>query len=277
MSLIATRQIADGAITNAKRADMAQNTIKARKTASTGPEEDATAAEVRSILNVANGATANSSDATLLARGNHTGTQLASTISDFAAGVRAVVLTGLSLSTNQAITATDTALQAFGYLQKQITDLSGSVPTVVKSLLTSDFATSSPHTTIQDTGISITLTAGKYYRIQAIIAPKTVGGGLEDQAHLSWGGTATFTTVVGVNLYRNDGTVGSAAFGSIASSSIFNPAYWNVTDGDYTNTILDVVVLVNSGGTLKLRAVMGFGAQSCGALKGTYLQGTQLN
>jgi len=40
-------------------------------------------AEVRTDLNVADGATANSADATLLARANHTGTQVASTISDF--------------------------------------------------------------------------------------------------------------------------------------------------------------------------------------------------
>jgi len=40
-----------------------------------------------STLNVADGATANSSDATLLARANHTGTQTASTISDFDAEV----------------------------------------------------------------------------------------------------------------------------------------------------------------------------------------------
>ncbi len=39
--------------------------------------------EVRTDLNVADGSTANSSDATLLARANHTGTQAASTISDF--------------------------------------------------------------------------------------------------------------------------------------------------------------------------------------------------
>jgi len=39
--------------------------------------------ETRSDLNVADGATANSSDATLLDRTNHTGTQAASTISDF--------------------------------------------------------------------------------------------------------------------------------------------------------------------------------------------------
>lgn len=55
-------------------------------------------------------------------RANHTGTQAASTISDFAATVRGVALTGLSLLTNAAITAADTVLTALGKLQKQITD-----------------------------------------------------------------------------------------------------------------------------------------------------------
>lgn len=55
-------------------------------------------------------------------RANHTGTQTSSTISDFAATVRSVVLTGLSLLTNSAITAADTVLTALGKLQKQITD-----------------------------------------------------------------------------------------------------------------------------------------------------------
>lgn len=41
------------------------------------------AAGIRTAINVADGATANSADATLLARANHTGTQAASTISDF--------------------------------------------------------------------------------------------------------------------------------------------------------------------------------------------------
>lgn len=45
---------------------------------------------------IATGATANSSDATLLARANHTGTQAASTISDFAATVNSVLATPLS-------------------------------------------------------------------------------------------------------------------------------------------------------------------------------------
>lgn len=55
-------------------------------------------------------------------RANHTGTQSASTISDFADTVRSVILTGLSLLTNSVITATDSVISALGKLQKQITD-----------------------------------------------------------------------------------------------------------------------------------------------------------
>jgi hypothetical protein len=40
-------------------------------------------AAARTLLNVADGSTANSADATLLARANHTGTQATATISDF--------------------------------------------------------------------------------------------------------------------------------------------------------------------------------------------------
>lgn len=53
-------------------------------------------------------------------RANHTGTQPSSTISNFAAAVRATVLTGLATTTNTAITATDTILSALGKLQAQI-------------------------------------------------------------------------------------------------------------------------------------------------------------
>ena len=51
---------ADGSITNAKLATVATATIKGRTTAGTGAPEDLTAAQVRAILNVADGATAGS-------------------------------------------------------------------------------------------------------------------------------------------------------------------------------------------------------------------------
>lgn len=64
-----------------------------------------TGADKTKLDGIATGATANSSDATLLARANHTGTQLAATISDFNTAVRTNTL-------NQM--ATPTADVAFG-------------------------------------------------------------------------------------------------------------------------------------------------------------------
>lgn len=62
----------------------------------------------------------NTRDTNNRARANHTGTQAASSISDFAATVRSTVLTGLSLATGTAVTAADSVLQAIGKIQTQI-------------------------------------------------------------------------------------------------------------------------------------------------------------
>jgi hypothetical protein len=54
--------IAANAVSNAKAADMAQNTIKGRISAGAGDPEDLTAASVRTIINVADGAEVNTFD-----------------------------------------------------------------------------------------------------------------------------------------------------------------------------------------------------------------------
>jgi hypothetical protein len=68
----------------------------------------------------------NTRDTNNRARGNHTGTQLASTISDFASTVLGTVLTGISFATSTAILATDTLLVAMGKLQAQLNSHFGS-------------------------------------------------------------------------------------------------------------------------------------------------------
>lgn len=60
-------------------------------------------------------------------RSNHSGNQLASTISDFVATVRNTVLTGLSMAASDAITTADSILSALGKLQAQITAIQGSL------------------------------------------------------------------------------------------------------------------------------------------------------
>lgn len=93
--------IAANAVTNAKLADMATQTIKGRTTAGTGDPEDLTAAQVRTIINVSDGATANSTDAFLLDRTNHTGTQAISTVTGLQTaldGKEAVLTAGTNIT-----------------------------------------------------------------------------------------------------------------------------------------------------------------------------------
>jgi hypothetical protein len=96
--------IANDAVSNAKLANVATATIKGRATAGAGDPEDLSAAQVRTLINVADGATANATDAALRDRATHTGTQLASTISDFNASSRAQVEATLIAGTNVTIT-----------------------------------------------------------------------------------------------------------------------------------------------------------------------------
>jgi hypothetical protein len=117
--------IANNAVTNAKLAQVATGTLKGRATAGTGNAEDLTASQARTILNVADGATANSSDATLLARANHTGTQAATTIT----GLATVATTGAygdlsgrpTLGTAAAAATTDFAAAAHNHAASAIT------------------------------------------------------------------------------------------------------------------------------------------------------------
>jgi hypothetical protein len=84
--------IADDSVTFAKIEEIPANTILGNNTGSSSDILELSVAQTQSLLNVANGATANSSDATLLARANHTGTQTLATISD--AGTAASADTG---------------------------------------------------------------------------------------------------------------------------------------------------------------------------------------
>ena len=79
--------VADDSITFAKIEEIADQTILGNNTGGPSDILELTPAQVRAIINVADGATANDSDANLKNRANHTGTQLSSTISDFSTAV----------------------------------------------------------------------------------------------------------------------------------------------------------------------------------------------
>jgi len=79
----------------------------------------------------------NARDTANRARANHTGSQLASTISDFSSATLGVLLTGISFLTNSAILATDSILIAFGKIQAQLNDHFGSGGTAHANATTS--------------------------------------------------------------------------------------------------------------------------------------------
>ena len=79
--------VADDSITFAKIEEIADQTILGNNTGGSSDILELTPTQVRAIINVADGATANDSDANLKNRANHTGTQLSSTISDFSTAV----------------------------------------------------------------------------------------------------------------------------------------------------------------------------------------------
>ena len=88
-------------------------TVEAGKGLST---EDYSSAEKTKLATIA-------TNAELRDRSTHTGTQAASTISDLAAAVRGVVMTGISFATVTAGLATDSLLVFLGKLQAQINGL----------------------------------------------------------------------------------------------------------------------------------------------------------
>jgi len=79
--------VADDSITFAKIEEIADQTILGNNSGGSSDILELTPTQVRAIINVANGATANDSDANLKNRANHTGTQASSTISDFQSAV----------------------------------------------------------------------------------------------------------------------------------------------------------------------------------------------
>lgn len=75
------------AVTNDKLALMPAGTLKGNNLGVTGTPLDLTATEVRTVINVADGATANSPDVFLLSRANHTDTQAIATVSGLQAAL----------------------------------------------------------------------------------------------------------------------------------------------------------------------------------------------
>jgi len=159
----------------------------------------------------------NARDTANRSRANHSGTQLASTISDFASAVRATVLTGISFATNAAILATDSLLVALGKIQAQIdghfgsggtahadattsvsgfmsaldkTKLDGIISDVI-SFVTVGLTNTSNSTFVTVNQLAIPVVAGNRYKFEAYLLFDS--NAINTGIGLSIGGTATGT------------------------------------------------------------------------------------
>lgn len=129
---VATAGIADNAITNAKAADMAQNTIKGRVTASTGDPEDLSASQVKTILALVKGdvglgnvdntsnATERAATATLTNKTIDAALNTVSNITVAMLAASAVIVSAEGLASNKIDTAFPTAKSVTDYVDAAV-------------------------------------------------------------------------------------------------------------------------------------------------------------
>ena len=221
-----------GAVTLPKMADLATSTILGRATAGTGVPEALTAAQVRSLINVANGATANAADSALRDRATHTGSQIAATISDFATAVstNAAVAANTAKVTNATHTGDVTGATALTIAANAVdnTKAADMASARIKGRVTA--ATGDPEdlTGTQATSLLDTVTSTlkglapasgggvvNYLRADGTWAVPSGGGGVTDgdKGDITVSGTGTVWTV-------DPGAVTFAKMANVATSTI---------------------------------------------------------
>jgi hypothetical protein len=168
--------IANDAVTNAKAANMATATVKGRVTSGTGDPEDLTAAQVRTLLNVADGATANAGTVTSV---SGTGTVSGVTLTGTVTGSGNLTLGGTLAITASQISNASTAGSAAltGGQPPTVGDIGVTDNTIVPGVYT--YSTSSG-----STGAPASVTRGqlRHYR-------RTSGAGGETQELVVEAGT----------------------------------------------------------------------------------------
>lgn len=135
-----------------------------------------------------------SAQAFAIQRSNHTGTQTASTISDFETATRSTVLTGVDTTTTElAVVSTDTVLESIGKLQGQIN--------LWNELIQTTQLTNNSNTTLTNiSDLAFNVFAGNRYRIEAMILYRSTQAntGMALTCALSGGATGTLALIASI-------------------------------------------------------------------------------
>lgn len=153
--------------------------------------------------------------------------------------VRSAVLTGLSLLVGTAVEATDTVLAAIGKLQKQITDLAGSVLTLpsMRYIPKVDTGTTYPVVAADVTPIGVgLLTLTNASAIDCTIStPLSLGKSIGDSVNIIQGGAGTVTVTLTGGVFVGAKTTSTTAVYSFEGETktfvAINTTDWRVIGG----------------------------------------------
>ena len=249
----ATWEIDAGAVTLTKLADIVSDSLLGRDTAGTGVPEVLTPAQARGILNVADGATANASDASLRDRATHTGTQGAGTITGLSGIATSGSAADLTAGTLPAARFDDTAhgSRAGGTLHAAATSsVAGFMAAADKVKLDAITGTNTGDQTITLTGdvtgsgtgsfaAGIANNAVTFAKMADLASDRLIGrdtAGTGDPEAITVGGGIEFTGSGGVQTSAFTGEVTKTAGGTVLT--IANDAVTNAKLADMgANTI----------------------------------------
>lgn len=185
---------------------------------------------------------ATSAQAFSIQRANHTGTQLASTISDFAATTRSTVLTGLVTTLTEIEAApTDTVLESIGKLQGQIN--------LWTELVQTTQLTNNSNATLSNiTDLAFAVKAGKRYRIEAMILYRSgqATTGMSLTAALSGGAAGTLALIASIPS-GGDGTDYIHQGSITASADVVTAPNTPVVNSDFCAQLEGIFVCTVSG------------------------------